>query len=416
MFEYILKEDQISVLWLGKPLADLSNVPGELKDRVSIDLAKQPEQAMQMLGSGSYQVIVVQLNPDDFDFRYTWLREVVANHPGLIRIMLNEGLHSNQIAKASELCHRSLLFSSGVTDLFHEVAQSLKLIYSINKPVVRDYVGGIERLPSLPGVFVALNDALATDTTDAAAIAEIIERDPAMSAKILQLVNSAFFALSSKVFKIKDAVVVLGVRHLRDLFLVARIFEHFPQDRNWSGFSFENLFDRSLVVGRFARVICREQRVNADVADKAFLAALLQDIGMLVIATREAEHYSEVLQEAARLNQPLYALEKLRLGVTHMEVGAYMLGLWNLPPEVVEAVLYHSNPNATSSEKFTPLTAVHLADSILPDVVNVNECHISSQINDKYVARLGLQNKLPRWQQLSEDFASQLYSGVGNGF
>ncbi|WP_428034484.1 HDOD domain-containing protein [Amphritea sp.] len=416
MFEYILKEDQIAVLWLGKPLADLNNVPVELQGKVSIDLAKQPEQAMEMLGRLDYQVIVVQLSQDDFEFRYNWLRKVVAKHPGIIRIMLNDGLQNYQVAKASELCHRSLLFTSGVTELFHEVGQSLRLIQSSNKPAVREYVGAIERLPSLPGVYVALNDALASDINGAAEIAAIIERDPAMSAKILQLVNSAFFALSSKVFKIKDAVVILGVRQIRDLFLVSRIFEHFPQDRNWAGFSFENLFDRCMVVGRFARAICREQRVNADIADKAFLAALLQDIGMLVIATREADHYSEVLQEAARLNHPLYAIEKLRLGVTHMEVGAYMLGLWNLPPEVVEAVLYHSNPNATSSEKFTPLTAVHLADSILPDVVNINDCRISSQVSEKYVTRLGLQNKLSHWQQMSEDFASQLYSGSGSGF
>lgn len=416
MFEYILKEDQVAVLWLGKPLDDFSSFPVELKGRVKIALAKTPDQAMEMLDKHDFRVIVVQLNHDDFEFRYNWLRKVVAKHPGVIRIMLNDGLQNYQVAKASELCHRSLLFSSGVTDLFHEVGQSLRLIQSSNKPVVREYVGAIERLPSLPGVYVALNDALASDITGAAEIASIIERDPAMSAKILQLVNSAFFALSSKVFKIKDAVVILGVRQIRDLFLVSRIFEHFPQDRNWSGFSFENLFDRCMVVGRFARAICREQRVSADIADKAFLAALLQDIGMLMIATREADHYSEVLQEAARLNHPLYAIEKLRLGVTHMEVGAYMLGLWNLPPEVVEAVLYHSNPNATSGEKFTPLTAVHLADSILPDVVSLNDCHISSQISEKYVARLGLQNKLLLWQQMSEDFASQLYSGSGKGF
>ncbi|WP_296058425.1 HDOD domain-containing protein [uncultured Amphritea sp.] len=416
MFEDILKEDKIAVLWFGKPLADLNNAPAELKGKVTMNQAKMPDQAMEMLERRNYQVIVVQLSQDNFEFRYNWLRKVVAKYPGIIRIMLNDGLQSYQVAKASELCHRSLLFTSGVAELFHEVGQSLRLIQSSNKAVIREYVGAIERLPSLPGVYVALNDALASDTTGAAEIAAIIERDPAMSAKILQLVNSAFFALSSKVFKIKDAVVILGVRQIRDLFLVSRIFEHFPQDRNWSGFSFENLFDRCMVVGRFARAICREQRVSADIADKAFLAALLQDIGMLVIATRETQQYSEVLQEAARLNHPLYAIEKLRLGVTHMEVGAYMLGLWNLPPEVVEAVLYHSNPNATSSDKFTPLTAVHLADSILPDVVNVNNCRISSRISEKYLTRLGLQHKLSRWQQMSEDFAAQLYSGSGNGF
>ncbi|WP_417221875.1 HDOD domain-containing protein [Amphritea sp.] len=416
MFEYILKEDQVAVLWLGKPLVDLNAIPATLEGKVTIDLAQQPEQAEQMLDSGDYRVIVVQLSVENFDFRYHWLRKVVEHHPGVVRVMLNDGLHPPQVAKASELCHRSLLFTSAVGELFKEVGESFHLLQASKKPAIREYVGAIERLPSLPGVYIALNDALASDVTRAEDIAAIIERDPAMCAKILQLVNSAFFALSNKVFKIKDAVVILGVRQVRDLFLVSRLFEHFPQSKSWSGFSFENLFDRSMVVGRFAQAICREQRVSPDIADKAFLGALLQDIGMLVIATREAEHYSAVLQEAAALNQPLYAIEKLRLGVNHMEVGAYMLGLWNLSPEVVEAVLYHSNPNATTSEKFTPLTAVHLADSILPDVVNINECRICSRISQKYLTRLGLQNNLSRWQQMSEEFASQLYSGVGQGF
>ena len=416
MFEYILKEDRISVLWLGEPLADLDNVPAEIKPKLMIKQAKRPEQAMQMMGEQEFNVIVVHLSPDYFAMRFRCLRDVVAQHPGVIRIMLNDGLQSYQIAKASELCHRSLQFSSGITELFQEVGQSLRLLHSINKSAVRDYVGAVQRLPSLPHVYSELNESLASDVTGASEIAAIIEKDPAMSAKILQLVNSAFFALSSRVFKIKDAVVILGIRQIRDLFLVSRLFDHFPQDEKWVGFSFEHLFDRCLVVGRFARAICRDHKVSPEIADKAFLAALLQDIGMLVIATREAEHYTKVMQESSQLEHPLYAIEKLRLGVNHMEVGAYMLGLWNLPPEVVEAVLYHSNPNATAGEKFTPLTAVHLADAILPDVVNVNECRICSSISHTYINRLGLQNKLGRWQQMSEEYASQLYSGVAKGF
>lgn len=416
MFEYILKEDSVSVLWLGEPLADLEKIPAEIKPKLMIKQAKQPEQVISMMAEHEFNVIVVHLNQDYFAMRFRCLQEVVSKYPGVIRIMLNDGLQPYQIAKASEFCHRSLQFSSGIKELFQEVGQSLKLLHSMNKPAVRDYVGAIQRLPSLPRVYTELNEALASDITGAAEIASIIEKDPAMSAKILQLVNSAFFALSSRVYKIKDAVVILGIRQIRDLFLVSRLFDHFPQDEKWVGFSFEHLFDRGLVVGRFARAICRDLRVSSEIADKAFLAALLQDIGMLVIASREAEHYTRVMQESAQLEHPLYAIEKLRLGVTHMEVGAYMLGLWNLPPEVVEAVLYHSNPNATAGEKFTPLTAVHLADSILPDVVNVNECHISSSISNTYINRLGLQNKLGRWQQMSEDYSLQLSSGVAKGF
>ncbi|GGK85935.1 HDOD domain-containing protein [Amphritea balenae] len=416
MFEHILKEDRISVLWLGEPLEDLHNIPRELQDNVLIEHVSRPDLAMQMLREHEFKVVVIHLNNDDFAFRYKWLRKLVVDFPGVIRVMLNDRLQAHQVAKASELCHRSMLFSSGIRDLMYEVGQCFRTSNAANKPVVRDYVGGIKRLPSMPAIYIELNDALASDATGAAEIAAIVEQDPAMSAKILQLVNSAFFALSSHVFKIKDAVVILGVRQIRDLFLVSRLFDHYPQDKNWTSFSFENLFDRCMVVGRFARAICREHRVAADIADKAFLAALLQDLGMLVIATRDAEKYSEVMREAAGMNQPLYAIEKLRLGVNHMEVGACILGLWNLPPEVTEAVLYHSHPNSTAGEKFTPLTAVHIADSILPDVVNVNDCRISSRISESYLKKLGLQDKLSHWQEMSEEFALQLYSGVGKGF
>ena len=416
MFEHILKEDQISVLWMGEQLSDLHDLPAELDDRVSIELASRPDTAMEMLREGEFKVVVVHLSNEDFAFRYKWLRKVVEGFPGVVRIMLNDKLQPHQVAKASELCHRSLLFSAGVRELMSELSHCFRTLHSINKPVVSEYVGTIQRLPSMPGIYLELNDALASDVTGASEIAAIIEQDPAMSAKILQLVNSAFFALSSHVFKIKDAVVILGVRQIRDLFLVSRLFEHYPQDKNWNSFSFENLFDRCMVVARFARAICREQRVSAEIADKAFLAALLQDIGMLVMATKDAEQYAGVLREAAQLDQPLYAIEKMRLGVNHMEVGAYILGLWNLPPEVVEAVLYHAHPNSTAGEKFVPLTAVHLADAVLPDVVNVNECRICSRISSPYLKRLGISDKLHHWQEMSEDFAAQLYSGSGHGF
>lgn len=416
MFKSILKEERIAVLWLGELLSDIDQIPVELGQKIVIERASRPEVASQMLATGQYNVLVVQCSGSDFAFRYQWLREAVRRHPGVIRIMLNDNLQDHQAAKASELCHRSISFTATMLAMLHEIGQCFQAQHIINKPAVRDYVGTVERLPSIPSIYMELNDALASDAIGAAEIASIIEQDPAMTAKILQLVNSAFFALSSHVFKIKDAVVILGVRQLRDLFLVSRLFQHYPQTKTWTTFSFENLHSRGMVVGRFARAICRDMRVPADVADKAFLAALLQDIGMLVFATRDPAGYRSVMQQSAQMDQPLYAIEKLQLGVTHMEVGAYMLSLWNLPPEVVDAVLFHSFPNSTSGTHFTPLTAVHIADSLLPDVVNVTDCRINSRLSQSYIERLGLQDKMHAWQEEAALYANQLYAGVGAGF
>ncbi len=416
MFEHILKNETIRVLWLGELLPDLAHLPAALRERLLVEQTRQLELALQMLQASEYDILVIQLSNLDFTYRYKWLRECVQQFPGVIRVLLSDRLQSHQIAKASELCHRSIPISASAEEMLHEINQCFQAQHVISKPAVREYVGSIEHLPSIPAVYLQLNDALASDTTGAAEIAKIIEQDPAMTAKLLQLVNSAFFSLSSHVFKIKDAVVILGVRQLRDLFLVSRIFEHYPQNSCWTTFSFENLRNRGLVVGRFARAICRDLKVAPDVADKAFLAALLQDIGMLVFATRDPEYYRRIMQQAGQLKQPLYALEKLRLGVTHMEVGGYMLSLWNLSPEVVDAVLFHSFPNAISSARFTPLAALHIADSLIPDVVSNTDCQTHSRLSPSYIARLGLQEKIASWQELADMYASQLYAGAGQGY
>lgn len=416
MFEHLYQEQQINIIWLGEILAGISELPGDMKKRLKISRASRPEIAMQKLAQGQFGIVVIHLSPEDFAYRYQWLRDSVQRWPGLIRVMLNDRLQMHQIAKASELCHRSIPFTASANELMLELNQCVQARNTINKPAVRDYVGSIERLPSLPSIYSELNDALASDATGAAEIAAIIEKDPAMSAKVLQLVNSAFFALSSHVFKIRDAVVILGTRQLRDLFLVSQLFQEYPQNSQWTSFSFENLFDRSMVVARFARAICRDLKMPAEIADKAFLGALLQDIGMLAIATATPDQYRAVLREAELLEQPVYAIEKMRLGVTHMEVGAYMLALWNLPPEVVEAVLYHSVPNATPGSRFTPLSAIHVADSIIPDLVHINDCRINSRLSDSYINRLQLGDKVQRWQEMAEEYSSQLYSGSGHGF
>lgn len=416
MFEYIPKDEKVAVLWLGELLPDIDQIPAELREKIDIERARRPDIALQMMETTQYHIVIIHLSNNDFSFRYQWLRDCVAKHPGVIRVMLNDKLQAHQIAKASELCHRSISFTANAEEMLQEINQCMKAQNIINKPALREYVGQIERLPSIPSIYMELNDALASGITGAADIAKIIEQDPAMTAKILQLVNSAFFALSSHVFKIKDAVVILGIRQLRDLFLVSRLFQHYPQDSNWTTFSFESLQSRCMVVGRFARSICRDLRVPSEIADKAFLASLLQDIGMLVFATRDPGQYREIMQQAAAMDQPLYAIGKLKLGVTHMEVGAYMLNLWNLPPEVVDAVLFHAFPNTTRNNQITPLTAVHIADAMLPDVLNVTECRISSRLSYSYIERLSLQEKMQKWGEDAEIYTQQLNSGGERAF
>lgn len=146
--------------------------------------------------------------------------------------------------------------------------------------------------------------------------------------------------------------------------------------------------------------------------DQAFLAALLQDFGMLIFATHDPMGYQKVMQEASDLNQPLYAVEKMRMGVSHTEVGAYLLSLWNISPAVIETVLFHHFPTSSKNNRFSALTAVHAADAILPNVTNVLGCQISSRLSYHYLERLGLEGKVNQWQQLANRYKTS-HPGCG---
>lgn len=336
------------------------------------------------------------------------LHHVVEKHPGIVRVVLSGHLTPQQTARASELAHHSLPLDCQPQELITDISNSIHVTGLIHKPAVRDYITSLQALPVLPDVYEKLNNALSSERSNAREVAQVLEQDPVMAAKTMQLVNSAYFGLNREISRIQEAVTILGVRMIRDLVLTSHLFESYPQTDDWKSFSFKQIHQRSMAVARAAQHIARAAKADRHVQAQAFLAGLLHDFGILVLASHNPADYHRIISKASLMEQPVYAIEKLELGVTHAEAGAYLLALWKLPPRVVEAVLFHHFPKANPSEGFTPLTAVHVADALLPPATSVLGCDMSSRLSMSYIEKIGMEKDLDRWQLITADYQAQV--------
>jgi hypothetical protein len=160
-------------------------------------------------------------------------------------------------------------------------------------------------------------------------VGQLVERDVGMTAKILQIVNSAFFGLPRRVVNAQDAVALLGYDTLKALVLSSGIFSQFDA-RRMRCLNLDALWRHSTQAGVFARTIAVSEKLPRAAQDEAFTAGMLHDIGKLVLAQNFPEEYAEVLAEAQAGKRPPAEIEQARFGASHAELGAYLLGLWGI--------------------------------------------------------------------------------------
>ena len=191
-------------------------------------------------------------------------------------------------------------------------------------------------LPTIPPVLTGIIALIDDDRAGAKKLVELIERDQALTARLLCLANSAFFGQARKVATIPRAVLLLGFSTVRNLALGVKVWD--TLGAGVSRRELEALWVHAVQVAAVARVIARQQRqVNAD---EAFTTGLLHDVGQLVLALRFKELYWDTVRKATS-TEHVAGLEQLNMGVDHAEVGAWLLEAWNLPALMVEAVRRH---------------------------------------------------------------------------
>ena len=189
-------------------------------------------------------------------------------------------------------------------------------------------------LPSLPSVAVQILDLAGKPNVDIAEIARVISKDPALSTKILRTVNSSFYGRSQNVSTISSALVILGLQSVKTLVLGFSLVTNLSKDKN-CGFNHVQYWRRSIYAATAARTLAT--KMNVVQQEEAFLGALLQDIGMLVLDQVLGSQYSEICGKAPT-HPELIKCERNALEMTHAEVGGILTEQWKLPPILTTTV------------------------------------------------------------------------------
>jgi HD-like signal output (HDOD) protein len=358
--------------------------------------------AMAELENNAFDVVVSDMRMPVIDGA-TLLHHVKERYPAAARIILSGQADRQSVERALPAAHQFLSKPCDADTLRIVVTRACQLQKTLSDSGIRCIIGKLDKLPSTPQTYWELTNAAARPESGVAEFAAIVERDPAMSVKVLQLVNSAYFGLPQRVTSAQQAVARLGVELLKALALSVHAFGTMPAPPV-KGFSLEQLQQHSLLTARLGR-----QLVGGDAkrAGEVFSAAVVHDIGKLILAVGMPERFAEVLREYAATTRPLHVLESELLQVTHAEVGGYLLGFWGLPLSIVEAVAFHHAPSQVADGDLGTLAAVHVADALLEEQQNERiDPQREGKLDTAFVERAGLTAKLEEWRLLARAISS----------
>ena len=265
------------------------------------------------------------------------LRRVRIIQPDAFRVVLSGQMDESAAVRAAATAHRFLAKPCDPALLLSTLTYGVELQAQLASEGMRACVGGASELPSPPATARALNRALEDEFMTLQDITSIVERDAAVAVKVLKLVNSAYFGLGRRVVSIEQAVRQLGLRSLRSLVMAHALFQELAGP---NAPLLEQEQARSLMAAQYARRF----RLSSRESEVASTAALLHNVGTLVLMLRAPDAFRSALEHAAEHHVSMAEAERAVIGVTHAEVGAYLLRLWGLPEEVVEAVGVHHRP------------------------------------------------------------------------
>ena len=368
----------------------------------TMEFCEGAEQALSLLAEGSFDVIVTDLQMPGMDGAEL-LTRVRDKFPDTVRIVLSGQSEQERILQAVGPAHQYLSKPCDPAFLRKTVTSAVLLNKRMDNPQLKALVSQMDSLPSLPDIYFELVEELRDEDASVDRIGALIAKDLGMTAKVLQLVNSSFFGLPVHVNDASHAAALLGLNTLKPLVLTASIFRQLEKSRVSTTF-LETVLSHSMAIGGVAKSLAKAEGLDRDAVDNTFIAGALHDVGKIILADNFGRDYTVLCHKAKAQETPIIELELEQFGASHADVGGFLLGLWGLPQEIIEAVAFHHDPTNSVDEVFTPLTAVHVANTLneQASVLSPEHSPLSLTVDTAYLTSLGLENRLAAWQAIAE--------------
>ncbi len=363
--------------------------------------ATHADEALNLMTENHYDVIVSEIKLPDMEGKEL-LQSVKTRHPESVRIVLTGHVEQEAIFRSLGVVHLFLSKPTTPELLKSTIQRASSLRLLLGNQELKNLVSGMDSLPSLPTLYTQLMEEMQSENASLKKVGEIVSQDIGMTAKVLHLVNSAFFGLPREVTNPTLAINLLGLDILMSLVLSVHVFsaydtEHLPR------FSLERFWAHCLGTAVTAKKIAKTFSEKVGNPDDAFVAGMLHDAGKLILMANHPSVYSMVQEYAVEKKKSINESEKIAFTAGHQEVGAYLLALWGLPDPVIEAVAYHHTPKHTGVAEITPLTAVYIANILERLVYDGHEDQLEQELDLEYIDALHLTEQIPHWIEFGKE-------------
>ena len=286
-----------------------------------------------------------------------------------VRVLLSDSVDADGVIRSAGVAHRMLRKPCDPGELLAAIQRAYELEQRLNDPDLQSMIGEVGSLPTPSRSVVLLNDLLSRDDTTLAEVAEVVSTDINLTAKLLQIVNSAYFSLQHQISDVREAVSYLGLDAVRNLCVAVELLKEFEQPSTLVQTMVDEIHEHSLAVAYLARQVMPDRISGSD----AYVAALLHDVGLLVIAQQMPDKFIELKVQSMNTDLPLTEVEMEVIGGHHSDIGALLLDLWGLPTHIVEAVARHHDASDLPATNLDIVHAVFVADAIISGRLEASE-------------------------------------------
>jgi putative nucleotidyltransferase with HDIG domain len=359
--------------------------------------------ALATLEKTLFDVVVSDMRMPGID-GVALLEVVKKKYPSALRIILSGYTQMEASFRVVPVAHQFLLKPCDGQTLRNAIERATSLQSVLNDKRLTSIVGSLQELPSTPQIYAELRAAISDPDTSIERIAKIVEKDVAMCAKVLQMVNSAFFGMMRDITEIRTAVTCLGMNILHNLVLSVEVLRTFRSAQSVPSFSIEAFQSHC----QSAAKIAGQWGGQGSASRSAVVAAFLHDVGKLVLAERAPEQFGKALTRASAEKRPLFEVEEEVMGVSHAEVGAYLLSLWGVPYPIVEAVAYHHHPTRLPQEKLDLTTVTYVANLLAhqcSEEAASGLAFVYPEIDEALLAAIGEAAHLAEWRKMAASAA-----------
>ena len=368
---------------------------------LEMEFSSSGEDALKRFAEKPFEIIVSDIRMPGMDGA-ALLERVKKDYPDTIRFALSGQSDQETWMRSLGSAHQFLSKPCNAEKLRSAIVQASSLRDRLHSENVRNIVSGTGALPSLPHIYSQIMALMQKPDCSVGEVAAAVEQDVAMSAKVLQLVNSASVGLHNRISSPAQAVSLLGLGTLRAMLLLVHIFDNFRIKEPAILAFFSSFHSHSMAVCQASRRIAQMETQDKNLIQESAIAGMLHDVGRLIFASNFPERYAKILKSKAFLDErELVAAETEEFGSSHQEAGAYLLAIWGLSDPVVEAVAYHHQPLSSAIRTFSPLATVHFADCLFPpqppDSLRLPP-PAPSEPDFEFYSTLGLEGHLETWR------------------